>query len=390
MQVRKKGMVITMIDLQESRRKIDEVDKKIVELFETRMQIAQDIADYKRSVGKPIYDAAREEEKLASLTALTDNEFNKRAIADLYKQIMSLSRRLQYMHMDNDENLLLKQVESVNTTKDTKVAYFGETGSYTEQAMLEYFKAGVTGIAMGTFGDVMKAVKEGYANFGVLPIENSSTGTLSDIFDLLAEYDNIIVGEQLVKIEHNLWGLPGSNLSDIQVVHSHRQGLLQCSDFFKLHPGIKQLESGSTAGCARLVLEKQDITHAAIASKRAGEVYGLNLLKEAIHNEDHNTTRFIIITSEKIYLKGAGRTSICFELPHKSGSLYHMLSHFIYNNINMTRIESRPISGKAFAYRFFVDIEGALDKPEVKNALHCIEEEALGMKILGCFASADK
>lgn len=379
-----------MIDLQESRKKIDEVDKKIVGLFENRMQLAKDIADYKRSVGKPIYDAAREEEKLASLTSLTDNEFNKRAIADLFKQIMSLSRRLQYMHMDNDDNLFLKQVESVNTSKDTKVAYYGETGSYTEQAMLDYFKSGVTGIAMGTFEDVMKAVKDGYANFGVLPIENSSTGTLSDIFDLLAEYDNIIIGEQLVKIEHNLWGLPGTNISDIQVVHSHRQGLLQCSDFLKQHPDIKQLESGSTAGCARLVLEKKDRTHAAIASKRAGEVYGLSLLKEAIHNEDHNTTRFIIITNEKIYLKGAGRTSICFELPHKSGSLYHMLSHFIYNNINMTRIESRPITGKAFAYRFFVDIVGALDKPEVKNALHCIEEEALGMKILGCFASADK
>ena len=379
-----------MIDLQESRKKIDEVDKKIVELFEIRMQLAKDIAEYKISVGKPIYDAAREEEKLTSLTALTDNEFNKRAIADLFKQIMSLSRRLQYMHTDDKSNMFLKQVENINITKDTKVAFFGETGSYTEQAMLEYFKSEVSGIAMGSFEDVMRAVKEGDASYGVLPIENSSTGTLSDIFDLLAKYDNIIIGEQLIKIEHNLWGLPDAELSDIKVIHSHKQGLLQCSDFLKQSPEIKQLESGSTAGCARLVLEKQDISHAAIASKRAGEVYGLKLLKEAIHNEDHNTTRFIIITGEKIFIRGAQRTSICFELPHKSGSLYHMLSHFIYNNINMTRIESRPINGKAFAYRFFVDIVGALDKAEVKNALHCIEEEALNMKILGCFAPADE
>lgn len=377
-----------MIDLQESRRKIDEIDKKIVELFEIRMQIAKEIAEYKLSVGKPIYDAAREEEKLSALTALTDNEFNKRAIVDLFKQIMSLSRRLQYTHLADNTGIQLMPVETINPGRDTKVAYFGETGSYTEQAMKEYFRTEVTAIAMQTFEDVMKAVKEGRARFGVLPIENSSTGTLSDIFDLLAEYDIYIIGEQLIKIEHNLWGLPGAEFSDIKVVHSHRQGLLQCSNFLKQHPYLEQAESGSTAGCARLILEKQDKSHAAIASRRAGEVYGLKLLKEAIHNEDHNSTRFIIITGEKIYLKGANRTSICFELPHKSGSLYHMLSHFIYNNINMTRIESRPIAGKAFAYRFFVDIVGALDWPEVKNALHCIREEALAMKILGCFAPA--
>lgn len=377
-----------MIDLQESRKKIDEIDKKIVELFEKRMQIAKDIAEYKLSVGKPIYDAAREEEKLAALTALTDNEFNKRAIVDLFKQIMSLSRRLQYMHTDGNASLQLTQIDSIDVDRDTKVAYFGERGSYTEQAMMEYFKTKVSGIAMQTFEDVMKAVKEGQVRFGVLPIENSSTGTLSDIFDLLAQYDNYIIGEQLIKIEHNLWGLPGAKLSDIRVVHSHRQGLLQCSNFLKQHPEIEQAESGSTAGCARLILEMQDKSHAAIASRRAGEVYGLSLLKEAIHDEEHNSTRFIIISGEKIYLKGADRTSICFELPHKSGSLYHMLSHFIYNNINMTRIESRPIAGKAFAYRFFVDIVGALDRPEVKNALHCIREEALAMKILGCFAPA--
>jgi len=377
-----------MIDLQESRKKIDEIDKKIVELFEIRMQIAKDIAEYKLSVGKPIYDAAREEEKLAALMALTDNEFNKRAIADLFKQIMSLSRRLQYMHMADSSSMQLVQVDSIRADKGTPVAYYGETGSYTEQAMMEYFKTEVNGLSMQTFEDVMKAVKEGQARFGVLPIENSSTGTLSDIFDLLAEYEIYIIGEQLIKIEHNLWGLPDADFSDIRVVHSHRQGLLQCSNFLKQHPDIKQVESGSTASCARLILEKQDKTHAAIASKRAGEFYGLKLLKEAIHNEDHNSTRFIIISGEKMYLKGAERTSICFELPHKSGALYHMLSHFIYNNINMTRIESRPIPGKAFAYRFFVDIVGALDKPEVKNALHCIREEALAMKILGCFAPA--
>lgn len=375
-----------MIDLQESRKKIDEVDRKMVELFEQRMQLAMDIANYKKSVGKPIFDAAREEEKLATLSALTDNEFNKRAIKDLFKQIMSLSRRLQYTLLDNLESLGLTEVEVITTNDNTKVAFYGEKGSYTEQAMLQYFSKEVNSLPMETFGEVMQAIKEGKAEYGVLPIENSSTGTLSDIFDLLAEYDNFIIGEQLVKIEHNLWGLSGADISDIKTVYSHKQGLLQCSEFLKQYPVIKQVVGGSsTAGCARLILEEKDITQAAIASKRAGKVLGLHLLQADIHNEDHNTTRFIIISNKKIYQKGAERTSICFELPHKSGSLYHMLSHFIYNNINMTKIESRPIVGKAFAYRFFVDIEGGLETPAVKNALHCMKEEAIEMKILGCY-----
>lgn len=374
-----------MIDLLESRKKIDEVDRKLVELIEERMKLAMDIAAYKQSVGKPIYDAAREEEKLATLTALTENEFNKRAIADLFKQIMSLSRRLQYTLLDNLQSLGPAKVQKLPADPNTKVAFFGEKGSYTEQAMLSYFKTEVNSIPMETFGEVMQAIKEGHAEYGVLPIENSSTGTLSDIFDLLSEYDNFIIGEQHVKIEHNLWGLPGAKLEDIQRVYSHRQGLLQCSEFLKQHQQIKQVDGGSTSGSARLVLEDNDLTQAAIASKRAGEVHGLQLLRASIHNEDDNTTRFIIISNKKIYVEGSKRTSICFELPHKSGSLYHMLSHFIYNNINMTKIESRPISGKAFAYRFFVDIEGGLDTPAVKNALHCIKEEAIEMKILGCY-----
>ncbi len=374
-----------MIDIQESRKNIDNVDRKIVELFEQRMQLAIDIAEYKKAVGKPIFDLAREEEKLATLSALTEDEFNKKAISDLFKQIMSLSRRLQYTLLDNLENLGPVEIEKLVTDENTPVAFYGERGSYTEQAMMNYFSSSVKGIALDTFGEVMQAIKDGRAEYGVLPIENSSTGTLSDIFDLLAEYDNFIIGEQLVKIEHNLWGLPNAKLSDIKKVYSHKQGLLQCSEFLGQHPEFNLIDGISTAGSARLVLEGKDVTQAAIASKRAGEVLGLKLLQGDIHNEDHNTTRFIIITKQKFYQKGSERTSICFELPHKSGSLYHMLSHFIYNNINLTKIESRPITGKAFAYRFFVDIEGSLNSAAVKNALLSIKEEALEMKILGCY-----
>ena len=374
-----------MIDLQESRRKIDEVDQKLLELFEYRMQLAMDVAEYKKSVGKPIYDPAREEEKLAALRAITKNDFNEKAITDLFSQIMSMSRKLQYMLLDTFDSLGFTAIDKIIPSKNAKIVFYGERGSYTEQAMLEYFGSEINGIPASTFKAVMQTIKEGDAEYGVLPIENSSTGTLSDIFDLLSEYDNYIVGEHVVKIDHNLWGLPASTLSDIRTIYSHKQGLLQCSGFLKQHDTVKQIEGGSTAGCAKRILEEGDITQAAIASRRAGEFYGLKLLKESIHNEEHNLTRFIIISNKKIYEKDAEQTSICFALPHKSGSLYHMLSHFIYNNVNMTRIESRPIAGKAFEYRFFVDIEGNLDNPSVKNAINCIKEEALELKILGSY-----
>lgn len=374
-----------MVDLQESRRKIDEVDRKLLELFEYRMQLASEVAEYKKSTGLPVYDPVREEEKLKELRTLTRAEENQVAVVDLFTQIISMSRRKQYSLLDDSFHLGFTAVDRFGTDQNTKVVFFGEKGSYTEQAMLEYFKQDVNGIPTATFGEIMQAVKEGRAEYGVLPLENSSTGTLSDIFDLLAEYDNVIIGEHVIKIEHHLWGLPGAKLSDIQRVYSHRQGLLQCSGFLKQYPEIEQVEFGSTAGCARKILEEGDPAQAAIASIRAGEHLGLRLLQSSIHNDQSNSTRFIIISNRRIYYKGAERTSLCFVLPHKSGSLYHMLSHFIYNKINMTRIESRPIAGKAFEYRFFVDIEGSLESPAVKNALHCIELEALEMKLLGSF-----
>lgn len=374
-----------MVDLRESRRKIDEVDRQLLELFEYRMQLASEVAEYKKSTGMPIFDPVREEEKLKELKALTKDEENQTAVVDLFTQIISMSRRKQYALLDQSFQLGFTAVDRLEANQDTKVLFFGEKGSYTEQAMMEYFKQEVTGIPAGTFGEIMQAVKEGRAQYGVLPLENSSTGTLSDIFDLLAEYDNVIVGEHVIKIEHHLWGLPGSKLDNIRRVYSHRQGLLQCSGFLSKHPVMEQVEFGSTAGCARRILEEQDPTQAAIASRKAGEHLGLQLLQGSIQNEQTNSTRFIIISNRRIYHKDAERTSLCFVLPHKSGSLYHMLSHFIYNKINMTRIESRPIAGKAFEYRFFVDIEGSLENPAVKNALHCIGLEALEMKILGSF-----
>lgn len=374
-----------MADLKDLRKKIDNIDRQLVELFESRMKLSADVAEYKKGTGSPIYDSVREAEKIEAIKEMTKDDYNKLVIGDLFTQIMTMSRGLQYKILNTSFNLGFDMVDHLPVDKNTKVLFYGEKGSYTEQAMKDYFKTDIVAVAMETFEGLVEAINDSQGDYGILPIENSSTGSLSDIYDLLAMYDNYIIGEHVIKVEHNLWGLPGSKLSDINKVYSHRQGLLQCSDFFKENPGLKAIEGTSTAACARKVLEDQDKSQGAIASKVAGEKYGLELLEEKINNDNTNSTRFIIISNKSIYTKNAKRTSICFETPHRSGALYHMLSHLIYNKLNMTRIESRPIPGKAFQYRFFVDIEGTMDDPAVKNALYCIKEEAIDLKILGSF-----
>ena len=373
-----------MLDLQQSRQEIDKVDKKIVELFEHRMQLAKDVAEYKIQTGKKVFDKEREEEKLHALKAMASNEFNEHGVQELFTQIMSMSRKLQYGLINAYESeLLFEEIDSLRTSLKTKVVCFGVEGSYTEQAMEEYFGTDIDSFHAPTFKKVMQAIMEGKADYGVLPIENTSTGGITDIYDLLVEFDNYIIGEHVVKIDHALLALPEANIEDIQNVYSHPQALMQCSKYMERYEKMIPVECISTADSAKKVQEDGDITQGAIASKRAALLYGLKTLAEAINHEDTNSTRFIIITSKKEFIKNANKISICFELPNKSGSLYNMLSHFIYNNLNMTKIESRPLEGRNFEYRFFVDFQGNLREAGVKNALNGIQEEAIELKILG-------
>lgn len=377
-------MEVPMVDLLKSREDIDRIDKQIISLFEERMEIAKNVAEYKISVGKKVYDKQREEEKLETLGALASNEFNKRAAQELFSQIMSISRKLQYTLVKSDSiSESFESIEKLPITEDTKVVFFGQEGTYTQQCMEDYFGTEVNSFNELTFRKVMEAVKEGKADYGVLPIENSSTGGISDIYDLLVEYDNYIVGEHVVKIQNALLGLEGATIENLKTVYSHPQPLMQCAKFLLEHDYIEKKEYLSTAASAKKVVDDGDITQAAIGSAKAAQCYGLKILKDSINFDDTNCTRFIIIANQKIFLRDANKVSICFELPHKSGTLYNMLSHFIYNNLNMVKIESRPINGKNFEYRFFVDVEGNLRDAGVINALRGIKEEASSVRVLG-------
>ena len=374
-----------MVDLKELRDEIDSIDRQIVELFEKRMDICQKVAEYKIRTGKKVFDRTREQAKIDTVKGLTRSEFNRHGIEELFQQIMAMSRKLQYQLLEENGvagRLPFIAVDEIERSK-VRVVFQGVEGAYSQAAMKQYFNEDITSFHVEQWRDAMEAIAEGSADFAVLPIENSTAGSVNDMYDLLVEFENYIVGEQIIRCEHKLLGLPGAQLSDIQRVYSHPQGLSQCKPFLEEHRGWKQIPLENTAVAAKRVAEEGDKSQAAIASAFAGEQFGLQVLADKIYLNEANSTRFIIITNQRIFRKDADKISICFEQPHTSGSLYNMLSHIIYNNLNMTKIESRPREKRNWDYRFFIDFEGNLNDSAVKNALRGIREEAKSMKILG-------
>ncbi len=373
-----------MKDLKQIREEIDEIDSQIVSLYEERMQRTTEVAEYKISVGKPVLDRQREQEKLARVKeqAKEDNRFG---VGELFEQIMAMSRKRQYQLLQKSgqtQELGFEEVEELPFyTK--RIVYQGTEGAYSQLAMKAYFGDGSESYHVETWRDAMEAIQRGEADYAVLPIENSSAGIVGENFDLLLEYDNYIVAEKTIKIEHALLGLPNAELSDIRTVYSHPQALMQSVDFLNEHKDWQRVSVKNTAVAAKQVVGEQRKEQAAIASEVTAGIYGLKILKSHINYSEENSTRFIIVGGRKLRLKGAKKVSICFEVSHESGSLYRMLSHFMFNSLNMVKIESRPIKDKSFEYRFFVDLEGDLGGGAMQNALKGLLEEALYVKVLG-------
>lgn len=373
------------MDLQEIRESLDTIDKQIVNLFEERMDLCVQVADFKVKNGKEILDKEREKQKIDAVSALAHNEFNKVGVSDLFEQIMAISRKLQYKQMSEKygiEDITFTEVEEVETS-DITVVFQGTDGAYSQMAMNRFFGEGVKNFRVDTFADAMKAIEEKKADFAVLPIENSTAGFVIEIYDLLVNYENVIVGEQVIPINHCLLGLPGTDMSQVSYVYSHPQSLMQSTNYLAEHPNWKQVTMLNNAYAAKKVAEDKDFTQVAIASEQAGKIYGLEVLQTGVQNEKENATRFIVISNKKIFRKSAEKISICFEASHESGSLYHALSHFIYNDLNICKIESRPIKDRSWEYRFFLDFDGNLSDPSVKNALRGLREETINLKILG-------
>ena len=374
-----------MPTLEELRIRLDDVDEQMVRLFEERMSICEEVGEYKVKNGRKVLDRQRERDKLQEVAGKVSTDFNKKAVQELYDQLMSMSRKLQYQQLVKAGALGRLPFIGVSSLddKNARIVFPGTEGAYSQAATKNYFGEDCNNIYVRTFRDAMEAIEEGAADFAVLPIENSTAGSVDEMYDLLVEFENYIVGETIIPIVNTLAGLPGTELSDIQRVYSKGVALMQASRFLDEHGDWQQISVANTAIAAKKVLDEQDKTQAAVCSAYAAKVHGLAVLADNINDDQGNSTRFIVATNQKIFLKDAKKISICFELPHESGSLYHLLSHFIYNDLNMTRIESRPVEGKNWEYRFFIDFEGNLADPAVKNAIRGLREESINLKILG-------
>lgn len=374
-----------MLDLGEIRRDIDEIDAQIKALFEQRMELCEKVAEYKINTGKAVLDRQREKEKLARLTADAKTPFMARGVQEIFQQMMAVSRKRQYQLLQEhgvEEAMDCTWISEI-PKKDVRVVYQGVPGAYGHSAALEYFGKETEACSVASFEEAMLAIRDEKADYAVLPIENSTAGIVEDNYDLLVKYQNHIIGEIIIPIQHCLLAVPGTKKEEICEVFSHHQGLMQCKNYLKNYPQWKTVEFSNTAAAAKQIAQEKNPKRAAIASRNAAEYFGLAILEEQIADVGCNATRFIIIGKEKRYVSHAHKISICFEIPHETGSLYDILSHMKYNELNMTKIESRPIPDRAWEYRFFVDFEGNLKEPAVANALRGIEQEAGNVRILG-------
>ncbi|SET31262.1 chorismate mutase / prephenate dehydratase [[Clostridium] aminophilum] len=371
------------------RRELDELDPQLKELFLRRMELNRRLGEAKLRNGREVYDPARENRKLQAVSGDLEDEFNRNAVRELFMHVMTLGRRYQYQTIkqlsgdvdENDGTFGFERISELDY-ENSRIAYQGLPGAYGQIAAERFFGEDADIHHVKKFEDLMRELQFGDADFAVMPIENSTAGVVSGNYELLQAYDNYIVAEIFVPVNHCLLTVPGAKLSDIRKVYSHPQSLMQCTGFLE-HAGWEQQPMENNAVAAKKVVEDGDPSCAAIASETAGRIYGLNVLKRSINDRRDNTTRFLIIANRPVYLLGAEKISLCFEVPHRSGSLYSILGNFIYNNVNMTMIQSRPIPDMSWEYRFFVDIEGNLSSSAVRSALAAIFREAQNVRILG-------
>jgi chorismate mutase/prephenate dehydratase len=371
--------------LHEQMAQLDETDREIARLLDKRLRQSEEIAKLRISSGNKLFDKTAEAEKLSAIRAMAGGAFEAHAAEELFTHLFAIGRKKQYrlLHeMGAAGRLPFIEVDDLER-ENVRVVFQGVEGAYSHAAMCSFFGDDVNSFHVRTWREAMEAIADGEADYAVLPIENSSAGIVGDNFDLLVDFENYIVAEQVIRCEHVLMGLPGVSIDEITEVYSHPQALAQCARFLDEHMQWRQVPFDNTALAARKVAEDGIRTRAAIGSRFAAERFGLAVLAEHIYFNEANSTRFIIATNQRIFRKDASRISICFETPHRSGSLYSILSHIIYNDLNMQRIESRPIAGRNWEYRFFVDFDGNLNSSSVKSALRGIRAEAINMKILG-------
>ncbi len=365
------------MDLKNIRQEIDQIDEQIAELFKRRMDCSVAVAESKKETKTPILNEEREEQVLDRVEALS-GDYGKYTRL-LYGTMMALSRELQYAIINGDSELkyTIENAESVldRENGDYRIACLGAAGSNSHIAAAKFFPHAQISLEKN-FDKVFEAVEADRCDFGVLPVENSSAGSVSRVYDLILKYRYFIVGETDLPIEHCLCAIPQTDISNIELVISHEQGLSQCSLFISEN-GFEKKKCGSTSAAAQTVAAEKRINWAAICTKQAADEYGLKVLDKNIQNNDNNCTRFIVISKKAIITKRANKISLCFTLNNRPGSLYTVLSRFASHGFDLTKIESRPIPDSRFDYLFYLDFIGNVRESENNRRMLCALSEEL-------------
>lgn len=303
---------------------------------------------------------------------------------ELSRDLIRLKRQTgAWLHEEEYEKFLRALSQTGERIADPFVVYQGEPGSFSEMAAIDFFGESVRARGQRQFEDSFRAVTRGDADYAVLPIENSSTGAIRQVYDLLARYDCFIVGETSVRVGQNLAVLPGTRLEDIHTVYSHEQGLFQSERFLNDHPDWRRISQPDTAGSAKMVAERGDPTRAAICSERAARIYGLEILAPAINYNSSNTTRFVVVSPRMELPEGRDKIIISFKTAHKSGSLHEVLTIFTVRGLNLVRLESRPIPEHNWEYMFFVEFTGDLTSTGMDDVIRLLAESTSELRICG-------
>ena len=377
------------MDLQEIRAQIDGIDDELVRLFERRMALAGDVAAYKREQGLPVSDRTREREIVSRVTQGMDEQ-NAAYTKVLFSTLFDLSRSAQDRALQGPSALTdAIRAAAENTPREfpsgATVAVQGREGAYSSFACDRLFQRPSI-MYVSTFESVFQAVEKGFCRYGILPIENSLYGSVTEVYDLMSKYNFHIARSVRIKIDHALLAKKGTALSDIREIVSHEQALGQCADFIKSLGDVRVTVCSNTAEAARAAAESGRNDIAALASPDCASLYGLSVLKTSVQNSDNNHTRFICISKDIEVYPGANRISLMLTLPHRPGSLYRMMARFAALGLNLTKLESRPIEGLDFEFMFYFDIEADVCAAPVLGLLGDLDRAPETFNFLGAYS----
>lgn len=376
------------MDLQTLRGEIDAIDTQLTDLFVKRMGLCAQVARYKKDNGMAVVHQGREREILSRVSAQAGDELDSYARI-LFTTLFDLSRSYQSMLITEESPVTRKIDQALQNTpkmlpKKAVVACQGVEGGYAQQACDRVFSFADI-MYFRSWEGVFSAVQKGLCQYGILPIENSSNGSVNGVYDLMRSFDFHIVRSVKLHVNHSLLAHPGADLGEIKEIFSHEQAIGQCSEFLKTLPGVKITVCENTAMAAKLVAESGRTDAAAISSPACAAMYGLKELRQGIHNTDNNYTRFILIAKDPEIYPGADHLSLMFKVGHTPGSLTRVLARFSALGLNMTKLESRPISGADFHYMFYMDFEGSIYDPSVRKLLSELEQELELFVFLGAY-----